>query len=78
MIDAISVTESASSTAAGLLQLSDGSSTVTLFADTSISSGQVDVITWSGDLYLTKDCYLALVLGSGAVTVAVAYSKVVY
>jgi len=78
LINAISVSESAGSTAAGALNITNGSASVTIFQDATIASGQTDVVAWSGELYLTESNYLAVVLGSGAVTVAVAYSKVVY
>ena len=78
LINAISVSESAGSTAAGALNITNGSASVTIFQDATIASGQTDVVAWSGELYLTESNYLAVVLGSGAVTVAVAYSKVGY
>jgi hypothetical protein len=78
MIDSLSVKETAGATAGGYLSITDGSAESIIWADLSISANQIDVVTWSGDLYLTKGAYLKLTLGSGAVQVGVTYSKVVY
>ena len=78
LINALSVSESAGATAAGALNITDGVNSVTIFQDATIAANQVDVVTWSGELYLTEGNYLSLAIASGAVTVAVAYSKVVY
>jgi len=74
----LSVQESAGSTAAGNLTITNGSQVSYLWFDSSVSANQVDVVQWSGDLFLTKDAYLKLTVGSGAFNIGVTYSKVVY
>lgn len=74
----ISVQEGAGSTAAGNLLLTNGSVSSILWQDSSITANEVNIVTWSGELYLTNGAYLALTMGSGAVNVGVTYSKIVY
>jgi hypothetical protein len=78
MIDSLSVKETASSTAGAYLSITDGSSESIIWIDTSISANQVDVVSWSGNLFLTKGAYLKLTVASGAVQVGLTYSQVVY
>lgn len=78
LIDAIAVKETEGATAGGYLRLYDGSNEVIIWIDPSIGASQIDVVTWSGELYLTNDCYLTWINISGAVQIQVAYSKVIY
>jgi hypothetical protein len=78
MIDSLSVKETAGSTAGAYLSITDGSSESIIWADTSIAANQIDVVSWSGDLYLTKGAYLKLTVASGAVQVGITYSKIIY
>ena len=74
----LSVQEADGSTVAANLTITNGSQLSYLWVDTSISANQIDVVQWSGDLYLTKGAYLKLTVGSGAFNIGVTYSKVVY
>ena len=74
----LSVQEADGSTGAANLTITNGSQLSYLWVDTSVSANQIDVVQWSGDLYLTKGAYLKLTVGSGAFNIGVTYSKVVY
>jgi len=78
MIDALSVKETGASTAGAYLSITDGSNEAVIWVDSTIAANQIDVVAWSGDLYLTEGCYLKLTVLSGALQIGVAYSKVVY
>ena len=78
MIDALSVKETAASTAGAYLSITDGSNEAIIWVDSTIAANQIDVVNWGGDLYLTNDCYLKLTVVSGALQIGVAFSKVVY
>lgn len=78
MIDGISIKETEGSTAGGYLFLTDGASQNIIWIDTSISANQIDVVTWSGNLFLTNDVYLGWINASGGLSIVVSYSKVVY
>ena len=74
----ISLQEPNGEGAAANLALYDGASSSYVWFDASVSANSVKIIEFPGTMYLTNDVYLRLTIGSGALTYAVTYSKVVY